>query len=109
MAVAGLPVGAETSESEAKDAGTQIGLMGLGQDEDTAVIGDQAQTSVPLSTGPADPVVAVLEVLCRSAGNQDCEPATGKIDRGGEHPLADGFAPAEIVVLLEEGLEAAMI
>jgi hypothetical protein len=51
----------------------------------------------------------VLEVLCRSAGNQDCEPATGKIDRGGEHPLADGFAPAEIVVLLEEGLEAAMI
>ena len=32
MAVAGLPVGAERIESEAKDAGTQIGLMGLGQD-----------------------------------------------------------------------------
>ena len=62
-----------------------------------------------MSTGPADPVVAVLEVLCRSAENQDCEPAPGRIDRGAEHPFADEFAPAEIVVLLEEGLEAAMI
>lgn len=71
VAAAGLPVGTETIESEAKDAGTQIGLMGLGQDEGTAAIGDQAQTAVPLSTGPADPVVAVLEVLCRSAENQE--------------------------------------
>ena len=109
MAVAGLPVRAEAVEGETQDPRTQIGLVCLGQDEETAVVGHQTQAAVTLATGPADPPLAVLEVFCCGAEDQDCQPAAGGIDRGVEHPFADGLHPAEVVMFSEKALEAALI
>ncbi len=46
----GLPVGAEAIEGRAQDAGIEVGLVGVGEDEKTAVVGDHAATPVTLGT-----------------------------------------------------------
>ena len=49
------------------------------------------------------------EVLGRGAEDQHGQPATGGIDGGIEHAFPDGLDPAEVMVFLQQGLEALLI
>ena len=83
--------------------------MGFWQDEEAGVVGDEAQASIPLGSGPTDPPVTVLEVLCRSAEDQQRQPAIGGVDSCIEHAFPDGFDPTKVMVFLQQGLEAVLI
>ncbi len=50
-----------------------------------------------------------FELLCRSAEDQHRQPATGGVDSGIEHAFPDGFDPTEVIVFLQQGLEAVLI
>jgi hypothetical protein len=81
----------------------------LWQNEEAGVVGDEAQASIPLGPGPTDPPVTVFEVICRSAEDQHLQPATGGVDSGLEHAFTGGFDPTEVMVFLQQRMEAVLI
>lgn len=83
--------------------------MDLWQDEEAGVVGDKAQSSIPLRPGPTDAPVTVFEVVCRSAEDQHLQPATGGVNSGIEHAFTGGFDPTEVMVFLQQGMEAVLI
>src|SRR6185295_3900156 len=55
-----LPILAEPVQSESKNPGTEIGRAALGQQKETAIVGDQTAPSPQLFAGPTDPFIAMF-------------------------------------------------
>lgn len=58
MAEGVLPIGIEAALAEGENAGGEIGQVPLGQDEKTAVIGDQLEAVILKAEGPSDPAIS---------------------------------------------------
>jgi hypothetical protein len=75
MLPAGLPVLAQTAQTQAEDPRGQIGkTRPRGQDEEAAVVDDQAQATGALARTPTQPRFARLEMECGGAESNEGDP-----------------------------------
>jgi len=79
MAVASLPIGRKTLQGQTQYLASQVGHRALRQDKEAAVVGNQTEATVALCRAPSDPFVPMLEVLGRSAEDQQRQPLTACI------------------------------
>jgi hypothetical protein len=78
--------------------------MGLGQDEEAAIVDHQAQTPIPLGPGPSNPLVPVLQMLGGGTEKQKRQPVALGVHSRVTHLLAHSFETAKIVVLTQQSL-----
>lgn len=104
MAVAGLPVGGEPLERHAQHARAQIGDREPRQEQEAAVVGDQTQAAVPLCAAPADVGVALAQVLCRRAEDQQRQPVALRVGGGVVESFAQRLEASKVVMLLEQAI-----
>jgi hypothetical protein len=74
MAVRPLPVRAQSREVEGEDARGEIRTIDSRQNREAAVVGDQREPASALARAPADPSVAILEVIGRRTPAQQRQP-----------------------------------
>jgi hypothetical protein len=96
-----LPVPGQPRAAERQHAAGQIGAIHPGQDEKAGVVGHQRKPATPLRDGPADPFLAILEVVGRRAPAQQGHPLAVHF---GDIPqlLADQCVALEVVALGDE-------
>ena len=99
------PVVAEAVEGEGEDAGGEVGeLVAVGEDEEAGVVDDHVEAAGALARGPADPLVAGLDV---EGGAGEEEEGDGLVVKEGD--VAEGGAGdvglVEVMVLLEAAIE----
>jgi len=63
MAVGGLPVCAQAREALGEDAAGEVRAVDPGEDEEAAVVSHQGQATAALGFAPADPLLAISEVV----------------------------------------------
>ena len=99
MAVAGLPVGAQTVQRQAQATRAQIGEGFVGQQQETTVVDDQRQAAAALFVAPADPRVAGAQATGGGAEDQHAEPVAVGVGDGLPELFTDGADVAQVMML----------
>jgi hypothetical protein len=100
-----FPIAIEASEGDAKDAGSEVGvLMTLGKEKKSAVVDDEVQPSGALSLRPLDPVLPGLDVESRVAESQDGDPLAIELGDITQMPPSN-LVTVEIMLLPEKAIE----
>src|ERR1700747_2713963 len=105
LAVTGLPIGGQAIQSQAQYLARQVGHRALGQDKEATVVGHQTRATGVFPRTPADPSVAMLEVLGWSAEDQQGQPLSLGIGSHVVEALAHRFEAPQIVMLIEQLFE----
>ena len=100
-----LPVVAETAQGQAEHAGGQIGItLAFGQDQEAAVVDDQAEAAGALARTPTDPLLAALEMEGGGTEAEQRDPLTvefGDVAEG----LAGQASVGQIMLLFQGAVE----
>ena len=74
MSVGSLPVVGQALAAEGEHAAGEVGAIRSGQDEVSGVVGNEREAAAALRDVPAEPLLAILEVVGRSAPAQQGNP-----------------------------------
>jgi len=105
LAVMEEPVLAKALEDEGKDARGQVGkLVAVGEDQEAGVVHDHAEATGALAGGPADPLVACLDVEGGTGEEEDGDGLAvelGDVAQG----RSGNLGLVEVVVVLQAPVE----
>ena len=108
MAVTDLPISRQTVRGQAQGTRGQIGEGFVGQEQETAVIGNEREAAAALFFGPADPLIAGAQAAGSSTKNQHAQPNTPSGDRIPEL-LADRTDIAQVMMFAQQTAGAGLV
>ena len=108
MSESGLPVGGQSFSAQGQDARGQVWQMPVGQDQKTAVVGQQIEPIELMVKGPTDPLIASSTFEGGSGKADQADPLitdTGRISQG----FTDFGQGAQVMMPVHQALETLIL